>query len=81
VFLRELGSLPIPPGPEVMAVAAERDWLAPPRTTELEGARRFAVPTGHSGLLVDERVAELVSDLLRGAPVEPAPGPEPPSGV
>jgi pimeloyl-ACP methyl ester carboxylesterase len=74
VFLRELAASPLPAGPEVTVVAAERDWLAPPRTTDLAGARRFEVPTGHSGLLVDERVADLVSQLLRGAPVE-APSP------
>lgn len=71
VFLRELAASPMPPGPEVTVVAAERDWLAPPRTTDLEGARRLEVPTSHSGLLVDERVADLVSQLLRGAPVDP----------
>jgi pimeloyl-ACP methyl ester carboxylesterase len=70
-FLRELAASPMPPGPEVTVVAAERDWLAPPRTTDLAGARRLEVPTGHSGLLVDERVAELVSQLLRGAPADP----------
>lgn len=70
-FLRELAALPMPAGPEVTVVSAERDWLAPPSTTELSGARRFQVPTGHSGLLVDERVAALVSDLLGGSAPQP----------
>jgi pimeloyl-ACP methyl ester carboxylesterase len=63
-FLRELGEMPMPTGPEVFAVAAERDWLAPPHTTTLPGARHLTVPTGHSGLLVDEGVANTVSDIL-----------------
>ncbi|MES1172447.1 MAG: alpha/beta fold hydrolase [Bacteroidota bacterium] len=63
-FLRELGERPMPAGPEVMAVAAGRDWLAPPRTTRLEGVRHLVVPTGHSGLLVDESVAQTVADIL-----------------
>ena len=77
-FLRELGEMPMPPGPEVVAVAAERDWLAPPRTTILTGVRHLAVPTGHSGLLVDEGVANTVSDILRapasGAASDDEPG-------
>lgn len=63
-FLRELGHLPMPAGPEVIAIAGERDWLAPPRTTMLAGVRCLALPTGHSGLLVDETVAGTISDLL-----------------
>jgi pimeloyl-ACP methyl ester carboxylesterase len=67
-FLRELAALPIPPGPEVVTIAAERDWLAPSRTTVLPGARHVSIATGHSGLLVDDQVARQVSRLLRGAP-------------
>jgi triacylglycerol lipase len=78
-FLRDLGRAPLPPGPEVVAVAGDRDWLAPSRTTVLEGVRHLDVPTGHTGLLVDETVADIVSEILsapeRGAPAdEPAPG-------
>jgi pimeloyl-ACP methyl ester carboxylesterase len=69
-FLRELAEMPFPIGPEVVAIAADRDWLAPPRTTVLEGVRRLVVPTGHSGLLVDDGVAQTVFDLL----AEPTPG-------
>lgn len=71
-FLRELARAPMPPGPEVIAVAAERDWLAPPRTTILGGVRHLAVATGHSGLLVDESVADTVSEIL-AAPAAPTP--------
>jgi pimeloyl-ACP methyl ester carboxylesterase len=63
-FLRELGELPMPPGPEVVAIAADRDWLAPPRTTVIAGIRNLVVATGHSGLLVDDGVAQRVSDIL-----------------
>ena len=63
-FLRELGEMPMPTEPEVVTVAAERDWLAPPHTTTLPGARHLTVPTGHSGLLVDEGVANTVSGIL-----------------
>lgn len=66
-FLRELGQTGLPPGPEVVAIAAERDWLAPPRTTRLDGVRHLVVATGHSGLLVDESVAQTVSDILSAA--------------
>ncbi len=71
-FLRELAERPIPPGPEVVTIAAERDWLAPPRTTILAGARHLVVPTGHSGLLVDENVARTVSEILEAPQVAPA---------
>lgn len=71
-FLRELSEIPMPVGPEVVAIAAERDWLAPPHTTTLPGARHLTVPTGHSGLLVDERVANTVSDILTATGPTPA---------
>lgn len=64
-FLHDLAAAPLPPGPEVITIAGERDWLAPPRTTVLPGAEHLQLPTGHSGLLVDEQVTEQVSELLR----------------
>jgi pimeloyl-ACP methyl ester carboxylesterase len=66
-FLRELEQAPMPPGPEVVSVAGGRDWLAPPRTTRVRGARRVDVATGHSGLLVDEAVAVTVGEILAAA--------------
>jgi triacylglycerol lipase len=63
-FLRELASRPMPPGPKVVAIAAERDWLAPPHTTVFEAGQNLTVATGHSGLLVDESIAQTVSDIL-----------------
>jgi hypothetical protein len=56
----------------VVSVGALRDWLAPVASTVLEGVRHIALPTGHSGLLVDEEVAETVAGLLR-EPDAPAP--------
>lgn len=67
-FLRELAETPLPAGPEVVAIAGERDWLAPVHTTVLAGARQVTLATGHSGLLVDEIVAETVSRILIAPP-------------
>jgi pimeloyl-ACP methyl ester carboxylesterase len=68
-FLRELADRPLPAGAEVISIGAIRDWLAPLSSTVLDGIRHIALPTGHSGLLVDEEVAKVVADLLlEGAP-------------
>jgi len=67
-FLRELADRPLPPGAEVISIGAIRDWLAPLSTTVLDGIRHIALPTGHSGLLVDEEVAKVVADLLLDTP-------------
>jgi triacylglycerol lipase len=64
-FLRELGESPLPPGADVISIGALRDWMAPVASTVLEGVRHLALPTGHSGLLVDEEVADVVASLLR----------------
>ena len=71
-FLRELGETPLPRGVDVVSVGALRDWLAPVASTVLEGVRSIALPTGHSGLLVDEQVADAVAQLLR-EPAAPPP--------
>jgi pimeloyl-ACP methyl ester carboxylesterase len=63
-FLRELAERPLPPGAEVVSIGAGRDWLAPVSTTMLDGVRNITLPTGHSGLLVDGEVADVVADLL-----------------
>jgi len=64
-FLRELGERPLPPGAEVVSIGASRDWLAPLASTALDGVRQIALPTGHSGLLVDAEVAEVIVRILR----------------
>jgi hypothetical protein len=63
-YLCDLEQTALPPGPEVIVVTGGRDWLAPSGTTHLEGARRVDLPTGHSGLLVDESVADAVAAIL-----------------
>ena len=69
-FLRELAERPLPPGADVVSVGAIRDWLAPLSSTVLDGVRHIALPTGHSGLLVDAEVAEVVVGLLKAGPVD-----------
>jgi pimeloyl-ACP methyl ester carboxylesterase len=64
-FLRELAETPLPAGVDVVSIGAVRDWLAPLATTVLEGVRHIALPTGHSGLLVDDQVADVVASLLK----------------
>jgi pimeloyl-ACP methyl ester carboxylesterase len=64
-FLRELAERPLPPGADVVSIGAIRDWLAPLSSTVLDGVRQIALPTGHSGLLVDGEVAEVVVGLLK----------------
>jgi pimeloyl-ACP methyl ester carboxylesterase len=64
-FLRELAEMPLPEGVEVISIGAERDWLAPLGSTVLQGVRHISVATGHSGLLVEEEVADVVDGILR----------------
>ncbi len=64
-FLRELNETPWPPGVEVVSMGGERDFLAPLPSTVLAGVRSVALPTSHSGLLVDEAVVEALSGELR----------------
>jgi pimeloyl-ACP methyl ester carboxylesterase len=74
-FLRELGEMPLPKGADVVSIGAVRDWLAPVSTTVLDGVRHIALPTGHSGLLVDAEVARVVADLLAEPPGGSSAGP------
>ena len=76
-FLRDLERMPLPSGPEVTTVAGGRDWLAPSHTTHLSGARHLDLPTGHSGLLVDEAVAEAVAQILDAPPAASTPASRP----
>jgi pimeloyl-ACP methyl ester carboxylesterase len=64
-FLRELADMPLPPGVDVVSIGAERDWLAPLGSTVLQGVRHISVATGHSGLLVEDEVADVVDGILR----------------
>lgn len=69
-FLRELAERPLPEGAQVVSIGAVRDWLAPISSTVLDGVKHIALPTGHSGLLVDAEVAEVVVEILRAGPSE-----------
>jgi len=71
-FLRELAERPLPAGAQVVSIGAIRDWLAPLSSTVLDGVRHIALPTGHSGLLVDAEVAEVVVRILREPDSAPA---------
>jgi pimeloyl-ACP methyl ester carboxylesterase len=64
-FLRELADMPLPQGVDVVSIGAERDWLAPLGSTVLQGVRHISVATGHSGLLVEDEVADVVDGILR----------------
>jgi pimeloyl-ACP methyl ester carboxylesterase len=64
-FLRELRDTPLPPGIQVISVGGSRDYFAPLASTVLDGVRHVSLPTGHSGLLVDEAVIDTLDGLLR----------------
>jgi pimeloyl-ACP methyl ester carboxylesterase len=63
-FLRELERIPLPPEVDVVAVTAERDWLAPGECTLLHGVRHISLATGHTGLIMDRQVGNQVISLL-----------------
>lgn len=64
-FLRELNESPIPPEVQIVALAGERDFLAPLASTVVAGVKHVALPTGHSGLLVDNAVVDALDQVLR----------------
>lgn len=66
--LRELRESPLPPGVDVVTVSGERDFLAPVPTTVLPGVKNVALPTSHSGLLVEASVADTIDRILREPP-------------
>jgi pimeloyl-ACP methyl ester carboxylesterase len=63
-FLRELADGALPDGVEIVCLSGDRDRLAPARSTYLAGVRHICLPTNHAGLLVDERVADVVDEIL-----------------
>jgi pimeloyl-ACP methyl ester carboxylesterase len=64
-FLRELKECPLPEGVDVVSVGGERDYFAPLSSTVLDGVRHVALPTSHSGMLVDAAVADTLVEILR----------------
>jgi triacylglycerol esterase/lipase EstA (alpha/beta hydrolase family) len=64
-FLEELHQGPLPSGVEYYSIAAQRDWVCPPSTTDLPGATALTVPLGHSSLVVSAEVYKRVIWALR----------------
>jgi pimeloyl-ACP methyl ester carboxylesterase len=70
-FLRELHDTPLPAGVDVVSIGGERDFFAPLESTVLQGVRHIALPTTHSGLLVDATVADMLDQVLRAPTRKP----------
>lgn len=64
-FLADLHRGPLPQEVEFYTISAERDWVCPPDSTQLEGAHRVTVPLGHSSLVMSEEVYRKVLWALR----------------
>ncbi len=64
-FLRELEAGPLPSDVDYYTIAAQRDWICPPESTPLEGAKSLTVPLGHSSLVMSEEVYRHVLWALR----------------
>lgn len=64
-FLRDLSRGAWPDGVDIVSISGQRDFIAPQGSTRLMGIRHVALPTNHSGLLVDRQAAEVVSAVLR----------------
>lgn len=80
---RLLADLPdfraLAPRASVFTIGGTLDLVVyPPETAHLEGTRRFDLPVGHLGLVVDPGMARFVADLLTGG--EPSPGVGPAEG-
>jgi triacylglycerol esterase/lipase EstA (alpha/beta hydrolase family) len=73
-LLRELDHGPLPPSVQYYTIAADRDWVCPPASTPLSGARAVRVPLGHSSLVVSDEVYRHIHEALT------EPGPPEPSG-
>jgi triacylglycerol esterase/lipase EstA (alpha/beta hydrolase family) len=67
-FLKELSEGPLPPSVEYYTIAAARDWVCPPASTQLDGATGIIVPLGHSSLVVSDEVHDRVLWALRKEP-------------
>jgi pimeloyl-ACP methyl ester carboxylesterase len=64
-FLDELARGPVPSGVELYTIAAARDWVCPPDSTRMPGAKATTVPLGHSSLVVSDDVYRRLHDILR----------------
>ena len=71
-FLDELAQGPLPPDVELYTIAAARDWVCPPSSTRINGAKPTVVPFGHSSLVVSEDVYARLKNILRPEGRSPA---------
>jgi triacylglycerol lipase len=67
-LLEDVTSGPTPPGVELYAISAARDWICPPSATRFPEALQISVPLGHSSLVVSPEVYRHVIWALRRDP-------------
>lgn len=48
----------------LFSISAKYDAICPPKSCRLPGAENLTIPVGHGGLLIDQRVFEIVRDSL-----------------
>lgn len=63
-FLDELARGPVPHGVDLYTIAAARDWVCPPTSTRMPGAKATTVPLGHSSLVVSDEVYTRIKNIL-----------------
>jgi triacylglycerol lipase len=63
-FLDELSQGPLPHGVDLYTIAAARDWVCPPASTRIPGAKATTVPLGHSSLVVSDEVYTRLKHIL-----------------
>lgn len=64
-FLDDLARGSFPSEVDVYTIAAARDWLCPPESTRMPGAKATTVPYGHSSLVVSDDVYLRLKNILR----------------
>jgi triacylglycerol esterase/lipase EstA (alpha/beta hydrolase family) len=64
-FLRDLASGANPKGVQYYSITADRDWVCPPASSQIEEATQMSVPLGHSSLVLSEEVYRHILWALR----------------
>ncbi len=64
-FLDELHKGSLPKDVDMYTIAAARDWVCPPKSTKIRGAKAVVVPMGHAGLVVSGDVYGRIRNILR----------------
>jgi pimeloyl-ACP methyl ester carboxylesterase len=67
-FLDELHQGQLPDGVEVHTLTAVRDWVCPPKSTRLRGARAHSITLGHSSLVISPEVYRHIISILEETP-------------